>query len=34
MRVKGPFEYITGFYEENIFKIRWSNRESKFGIIP
>ena len=24
MRVKGPFEYITGFYKENIFKIRWS----------
>ena len=23
MMVKRPFEYITGFYKENIFKIRW-----------
>jgi hypothetical protein len=26
--VKGPFEYITGFYKENFFKKRWSLMES------
>ena len=35
MMVKGPFEYITGFYKENIFKIRWSyNRVSNESVDP
>jgi hypothetical protein len=34
MMVKGPSEYITGFYKEDIFKIRWRTEPLRGECFP
>ena len=34
MMVKGPFEYITDFYKENIFKISWRTEPLRGECFP